>query len=175
MSFKFLGILTLLAFLTSIGYGYNARRLELESDIYVGRILSNIPAADDIGDEEKMIRGSLSFLGDDEMFEEKYMQSASFQSFYEKSVREISTPAFANFSRACLNIYRNFETSSNKRKQVSVHMLFEKVKEKLALELKKLLTFEERKRKALSSSSDSLHVRSADLDRIFNSFIDTDK
>ncbi len=174
MNFKFLGIMIVSTLLATSTYSYNAHRLEFEAETYVARISSNIPAEDDIVDEEEMIRGSLSFLGDDEIFEEKYTQSGSFQSLYEKSIQETPNHAFKNFSRACLNLYRDFETNSNKRKQVSVHMLFEKVKEKLELQLRSYDRFEQLKRKYTPSSDASKNSR-AEADKMLNFFMNVDK
>lgn len=121
MNIKFLGALIMASQLTTSAYGINHKRLEFEADTYEQRIWSRVPS------DEKMIKGSLSFIGDEDKVDQKYTQAASFFKFYKEVNNEINDERFLNFSEACKKI---FEESENDRNKAAVYMLLEKVREK---------------------------------------------
>ena len=121
MNIKFLGALIMISQLTTSVYGINHKLLEFEADTYEHRIWSRIPS------EETMIKGSLSFISDEDKFDPKYIQVASFLKFYKEANNEINHESFLNFSETCKKI---FEESDNDRNKVAVYMLLEKVREK---------------------------------------------
>jgi hypothetical protein len=121
MNIKFLGALIMASQLTASAYGINHKRLEFEADTYEHRIWSRVPS------DEKMIKGSLSFIGDEDKVDQKYTQIASFVKFYKEVNNEINDERFLDFSETCKKI---FEESDSDRNKAAVYMLLEKVREK---------------------------------------------
>lgn len=138
MSIKFLGVLIMASQLTTSAYGINHKRLEFEADTYEHRIWTGVPS------KEKMIKESLSFIGDEDKFEQKYIQTASFLKFYKEVNNEINDEIFLNFSGTCKKI---FEESDNDRSKAAVYMLLEKVREKSLKYLSSLEKLEKFKRR----------------------------
>ena len=121
MRIKLLVIIVTAFQLTTSAYGINHKRLEFEADTYQHRIWSRVPS------EVKMIKGSLSFLCDEDKFDKKHAQSGGFLKFYKEVNDEIKDEIFIKFSEVCRKI---FEGSENDRNKAAVYMLLEKVREK---------------------------------------------
>jgi len=137
MNIKFLGVLIMASQLTTSAYGINYKRLEFEADTYQHRIWSRVPS------EETMVKGSLSFIGDEDKFDQKYTQFERFFNFYKEVNSEINDESFLKFSGTCKKI---FEESDNDRNKAAAYMLLEKVREKSLKYLSSLEKLEKFKR-----------------------------
>jgi hypothetical protein len=137
MNIKLLGVMIMAAQLTTSAYGINYKRLEFEADTYQHRIWSRMPS------EETMVKESLSFLGDEDTFDQKYVQPKTFLKFYKEANSEINDESFSRFSEVCKKIFEETESDRNK---VAVYMLLEKARDKSLKYLSSLKKLEEFKK-----------------------------
>ena len=137
MTIKFLGVILMTSQLTTLAYGVNYKRLDFEADTYQHRIWSRVPS------DDKMVKSSLSFLSDEDKFDEKYTDFNEFIHSYNEANKEIENENFSQFSGTCKKI---FEENNSDRNKAAVYMLLEKVREKSLKHLKSLKKLEKFKK-----------------------------